>query len=49
MTAAGMSSAVVLIEIAIMHFILPAILSLVISEFMRKKGILKDGDMKLEV
>lgn len=36
-----------LIPILIMHFILPAILSLVVSEFMRKKGYIKFGDMKL--
>ena len=39
----------VLIKIAILHFILPAILSLIISEFMRKKGIMKDGDLKLSI
>ena len=35
-------------QIAIVHFILPAILSLAISEFMRKKGYIKDGDMLLQ-
>ncbi len=30
-----------------MHFVLPAILSLGVSEFMRKKGLIKAGDMKL--
>jgi uncharacterized protein len=35
--------------IIILHFILPAILSLIISEFMRKKSWIKDGDMKLEI
>jgi len=39
----------VLIKIVILHFILPAILSLIISEFMRKKGIIKDGDLKLSI
>lgn len=33
--------------IVIMHFILPAVLSLIFSEFMRKKGWIKDGDMLL--
>ena len=41
--------AVVLGEIAVMHFILPAIISLAVSEFMRKKGWIKFGDMKLDV
>ncbi len=38
-----------LLQIAVMHFILPAVLSLIISEFMRKKGWIKFGDMKLDV
>ena len=42
-------SGVALLEIAVMHFILPAVLSLVISEIMRKKGWIKFGDMKLDV
>ena len=41
-------AAVTLIEIAVMHFILPAILALVISEIMRKMNLIKPGDMKLE-
>ncbi len=40
---------IVLAQIIIMHFVLPALIALVISEFMRKKGIIKDGDMKLDV
>ena len=40
---------VTLIKIAVMHVILPAVLSFGISEFMRKKGLIKEGDMKLEV
>lgn len=37
----------VFISILIMHFILPGILSFFISEWMRKKGYIKLGDMKL--
>ena len=44
-----MAPAVVLLEIALMHFILPAAISLAVSEFMRKKGWIKDGDMKLDI
>lgn len=33
--------------IIILHFILPAVISLVISEYMRKKGLIKFGDMKI--
>lgn len=40
---------VTIILIAILHFILPGILSLLISEFMRKKKWIKDGDMKLDI
>lgn len=40
---------VVLIKILFMHFILPAALSLGISEGMRKLGWIKDGDMKLSI
>lgn len=36
-------------KIILLHFILPAALSLLISEFMRKKGWIKSGAMKLEV
>ena len=43
------SSAVVLAKIACMHFILPAILTLIISEFMHKRGWIKTGDMQLNL
>ena len=42
-------SGVALLEIAAMYFILPAVLSLAVSEFMRKKGWIRLGDMKLDV
>ncbi len=40
---------IVLAQIILMHFILPGILAFAISELMRKKGWIKDGDMKLDV
>lgn len=40
---------IVLMKIVIMHIILPAILAFGISEFMRKKGWIQDGDMALKV
>ena len=40
---------VVLAEIALMHFFLPAAISLAVSEVMRKKAWIKFGDMKLDV
>jgi uncharacterized membrane protein len=42
-------SPTVFAQIALVHFILPAVLSLLVSEFMRKKKWIKFGDMKLEV
>ena len=39
----------VLIKILVVQFILPAALSLFFSEWMRKKGWIKFGDMKLEM
>lgn len=41
------SSPKVIMTLVLMHVILPAILTLTISEFMRKKGAIKPGDMKL--
>ncbi len=49
MVSNGMSAGVVLSEIIVMHVVLPAVVALVVSEVMRKKGWIKDGDMKLEV
>ena len=44
-----MPPSIVLFQIILMHFILPGILAFGISEFMRKKGWIKDGDMKLDI
>lgn len=49
MVSQGADPAMVLAKIVVLHIILPAVLSLIISEFMRKKGMIADGDMKLEV
>lgn len=49
MTEAGMSTWMALLQIVIMHFILPALLTLGVSEFMRKKGWIREGDMALKV
>lgn len=40
---------IVAIEILLMHFLLPALITLSISEAMRKLGWIKDGDMKLRL
>lgn len=42
-------AAVVLVKILVIQIILPAIVTLAISEFMRKKEWIKFGDMKLEL
>ncbi len=49
MVGAGEAAWLVLVKIAVLHFIAPAALSLGISEWMRKHKIINDGDMKLEV
>ena len=49
MVSEGVAPGVVLFEILLLHFVLPAVLSLVISEFMRKKKWIVDGDMKLHI
>lgn len=49
MIETGMSSKVALIQIILMHFVLPAVVTLIFSEGMRKAGWIKDGDMKLEI
>ncbi len=47
--AANEGAAVVLLKIALLHFILPAIIAGVTAMLMRKANLIKDGDMKLEV
>lgn len=42
-------STIVIIKIVVMHILLPAIVTAAISEFMRRKGWIKPGDMKLEL
>lgn len=37
-----------ILQILLVHFVLPAILSFVIYTIMRKKSLIKDGDMKLD-
>lgn len=41
------ASPIVLITILLMHFILPGLIAYGVSEWMRKKGLIKPGDMKL--
>lgn len=39
----------VLLKIVLLHFILPAVLTLLFSELMRKKGLISQGDMALDI
>ncbi len=47
MTAAGGSPVVVMLEILIMHFILPGAVTLGIAEVMRRMKLIRNGDMHL--
>lgn len=49
MTEAGISPAVVLLEIVVMQIAAPAVLAFLFSEGMRRLGWIKAGDMKLEL
>lgn len=49
MVEAGTDKGMAIVLIVLMHFVLPAVLTLVISEFMRKKNWIKLGDMQLNV
>ncbi len=48
MVESGVDSKIVIIEMIIMHFVAPALISLAVSEFMRKKKIISFGDMELK-
>lgn len=48
MVGEGTAPGIVLAEIAVMHFLMPALLAWGISEFMRKKNWIKQGDMSLD-
>ncbi|MFR7545621.1 MAG: PTS transporter subunit IIC [Clostridia bacterium] len=39
---------ILILKIILLHFILPGIIAWVTSYFLRKKGLIKEGDMKLE-
>lgn len=48
MVESGVDSKIVIIEMIIMHFVAPALISLAVSEFMRKKKLISFGDMELK-
>ena len=41
-------NALLLVQIILLHFVFPAVLALLVSEFMRKQGWIQDGWMKLD-
>ena len=49
MTAAGVEPLMAIIQIALIQFILPAVIAFGVSEAMRKLGFIKKGDMRLDV
>lgn len=49
MVGEGMPATLVLIEIAVMYVIAPALLTLIFTNFMKNHGFIKPGDMKLPV
>ena len=49
MIEGGVSPMIALAEILLMHFILPAVITLLVSELMRKKGLIQAGDMALKM
>ncbi len=48
MVASGVSPVITLLEILLMHFVLPAAVTLGVAEAMRKLKLIKPGDLKLE-
>jgi hypothetical protein len=49
MVSEGYHGIIVLIEIVVMHFIAPAVITYIIAEIMRKQKWIVSGDMKLTV
>ena len=47
LTAGGMPIGLAVIEIVLMHFVLPAVITLGIAEAMRKLGLIRNNDLKL--
>lgn len=48
MTEAGTAPIIAVVEILAVHIILPAVIALAVSEGMRKLGLIKKGDMRLD-
>ena len=48
MVNGGFTPVIAFLEIVLMHFVLPAVLTLAVAEGMRKLGFIKNGDLKLQ-
>ncbi|MDD3369746.1 MAG: PTS sugar transporter subunit IIC [Lachnospiraceae bacterium] len=49
MVSEGVAPGMVLMQIILMHFVLPAVLAWIVCTVMRKQNLIQDGDMKLQV
>lgn len=49
MEASNKGGSMMWIGILLLHFILPTIITLIIAKFMRKKNLIKPGDLKLDI
>lgn len=49
MEASGKGGSMMWIGILLLHFILPALITLIIAKFMRNKNLIKPGDLKLDI
>ena len=49
MTNAGADPALAVLQIILIQFILPGVIAFGVSEAMRKLGLIKKGDMRLDV
>lgn len=47
MSAAGHATVPIILQIVLMHYVAPAVLAFAVYALLRKKGVIKDGDMKL--
>ena len=49
MNGVGITGLKLYLGILLLHFLLPAIITLIVAKIMRKKGWIKDGDLKLDL
>lgn len=49
MNSIGVNGIKLYLGIFLLHFLLPAIITLIVAKIMRKYGWIKDGDLKLDL